>query len=233
VNAICLSRDGMLAVTASSDRTIRSWDLLALRQRALLGRHRRQALALALDDQRGRAWSGGHDGVLSAWDVKSGSAAGTIDLGAPVAGLAVSPDGLVAAGMVGAGVSVRDQDGAEVVRLVTEADAATSLTWSADGSFLLAAIGGRAIMWEIDGWDVVRTIEPAGQGVWPIALGPDGRRIALGWHGHVGLWGPDEDGDAVAADGLPKGVYGLAFSHAGDRLAMAAADGRVRLWSVS
>ena len=61
VNAILVSRDGSLAITASSDRTVRSWDLPARRQRALLGRHRTQVLGLALDEARGWAWSGGKD----------------------------------------------------------------------------------------------------------------------------------------------------------------------------
>ena len=58
---VLVSRDGSLAITASSDRTVRSWDLPARRQRALLGRHRTQVLGLALDEGRGWAWSGGQD----------------------------------------------------------------------------------------------------------------------------------------------------------------------------
>ena len=38
---------------------------------------------------------------------------------------------------------------------------------------------------------------------------------------------------AASIDGLPKGVYGLSFSHDGRLLAAAAADGRVRVWSVT
>ncbi len=66
-----------------------------------------------------------------------------------------------------------------------------------------------------------------------VALSPDGSRLALGWDNHVALWSADEtEPPAIVAD-LPKGVYGLAFSHDGALLAMAAADGRVRTWRVS
>jgi WD40 repeat protein len=37
----------------------------------------------------------------------------------------------------------------------------------------------------------------------------------------------------VVVSGLPKGVYGVSFSHSGRFLAVAAADGRVRIWSVT
>jgi WD40 repeat protein len=73
----------------------------------------------------------------------------------------------------------------------------------------------------------------SGGGMLPVALSPDGSRIALGWDNHVALECADEEQPAVTIDGLPKGVYGLSFSHDGKLLAMAAADGRVRTWSVT
>lgn len=64
------------------------------------------------------------------------------------------------------------------------------------------------------------------------ALGPDGRRIALGWDHAIGLWSADESEPPAIVDGLPKGVYGLSFSHDGRLLTAAAADGRVPVWTV-
>ncbi|CAN5842231.1 hypothetical protein BH23CHL8_BH23CHL8_26420 [soil metagenome] len=97
---------------------------------------------------------------------------------------------------------------------------------------LLASHPGGATAWATDEWEPVRSLS-AGGGRLPIALSPDGSRIALGWDNHVGLWGPDRDEPTALVNGRPKGVYGLAFSHAGDRLAVVAADGRVRVWEVS
>lgn len=57
--------------------------------------------------------------------------------------------------------------------------------------------------------------------------------MALGWDQHLGLWSADDSHAGAVIDGLPKGVYGLGFSHDGRSLVAAAADGRVRLWSVS
>jgi WD40 repeat protein len=134
---------------------------------------------------------------------------------------------------VGAGISVRTAEGGEIVRLAEDVKVTAQVTWAADGSFLLASASAGATVWSSDGWEPVRTLSMGGGGMLPVALSPDGSRIALGWDNHVALWSADEERPAVTIDGLPKGVYGLAFSHDGRRLAMAAADGRVRTWVVT
>jgi WD40 repeat protein len=109
----------------------------------------------------------------------------------------------------------------------------TAVTWAADGSFLLASAPGGATAYASDGWEIVRTIQSGGGGMLPVALSSDGSRLALGWDHHLALWSADEAQSPVVVAGLPKGVYGLDFSPDGGRLAMAAADGRVRTFAVS
>lgn len=153
--------------------------------------------------------------------------------GAVITSLAIRPDdGSLAVATLGGGLVIRSPEGQARRRLAEEHEVVTAVAWSADGAFLLASHPGGATVWATDTWEVVRSLE-GGAGMLPIAIGPDGSRVALGWDGHVALWGPDRDEPAALIEGLPKGVYGLAFSHAGDRLAMAAADGQVRLWAVS
>lgn len=234
VTAVRISPDGALAVTAASDKTVRVWDLATRRQRAVLGKHRKQVLALDLDAPRDRVWSGGHDGRLNAWSPASAELVKTIDLGGSVTSVAVrSQDGVVAATTVGSGLAILEPDGNEITRVGQGARVIGSATWAADGSFLLASSGGAATVWAAEGWEPVRQLTTGAGSIWPVALSPDGSRIALGWDHHVGLWSADESEPAAVIDGLPKGVYGLSFSHDGRLLAMAAADGRVRVWSVT
>ncbi|MGZ8475211.1 MAG: WD40 repeat domain-containing protein, partial [Candidatus Limnocylindria bacterium] len=54
VSAVRVSPDGATAITAASDKTVRVWDLPTRRQRAVLGTHRKQVLALDLDAPRDR-----------------------------------------------------------------------------------------------------------------------------------------------------------------------------------
>jgi WD40 repeat protein len=46
------------------------------------------------------------------------------------------------------------------------------------------------------------------------------------------VWRADADDAAVTLDGLPKGVYGVAFSPDASLLAQCGADGVVRIWAV-
>jgi len=234
VSAVRVSPDGATAITAASDKTVRVWDLEARRERFVLGRHRKQVLALDLDAPRDRVWSGGHDGRLNAWSLATQQLDATMDLGGSVTSVAVRPvDGVVAAATVGSGIAIISAAGAEIARLAEEMRVIGSVTWAADGSFLLASTPGGATVWASEGWEPVRSLGSGGGSMLPTALTQDGSRIALGWDHHVGLWSADESQPEVIVEGLPKGVYGLSFSRDGRSLAAAAADGRVRVWSVT
>ena len=234
VSVVRVSPDGTTVVTAASDRTIRVWDLSTRQQRSVLGRHRKQVLGLDLDASRDRVWSGGHDGRLNAWNLATGELEASLDLGASVTAVAVRPaDGVVAAGTVGSGIAILGADGAELARVAEGAAPVGSVAWAADGTFLIASTPSGATVWASDGWEAVRSLGGGSGSMLPIALTGDGTRIALGWDHHVGVWSADESQPDVTVDDLPKGVYGLAFSHDGRSLAAAAADGRVRVWSVT
>jgi WD40 repeat protein len=234
ISVVRISPDGATAITASSDRTVRIWDLSARRQRAVLGPHRKQVLALDLDAARDLVWSGGHDGRLNRWSLATGKLESQLELGGSVSSVAVRPiDGVVAAATVGAGIAIVSAGGERITRLVDGNEVVASVTWAADGTFLLGSSPGGASIWATDEWEPVRSLESGPGSMLPVALSPDGSRIALGWDHHVGLWSADESQEAAVLPGLPKGVYGLAFSHDGRALAGAAADGRVRVWSVT
>lgn len=234
VNVVRISADGATALTAASDKTVRVWDLPARSERLVLGKHRKQVLALDLDAARAQAWSGGHDGRLQRWDLQAGAAAESFDLGGSVTSVAVRrSDGVLAATTVGAGISVRSPNGVEVARLAEDSRVVTAAAWAHDGSFLFASMTDSATVFQSGTWESIRSLRSGGGGMLPVALGPDGSRLALGWDNHVALWSADESQPEATVDGLPKGVYGLSFSPDGTLLAMAAADGRVRTWKVT
>jgi WD40 repeat protein len=233
ISVVRISPDGTTAVTASSDKTVRVWNLPARGERAVLGRHRKQVLALDLDAARDRVWSGGHDGRLNAWSLATGVLEAQLDLGGSVSSVAVrSSDGAVAVATVGSGITILSADGHEIARLA-ENTRVVGLAWASDGTFLIGSSPGSATVWAADAWEAVRSLGSGPGSMLPVALSSDGSRIALGWDHHVSLWSADESQPGVTIDGLPKGVYGLAFSHNGRYLAAAAADGRVRVWSVT
>ena len=233
VNAIEATTDGNRAVTASSDKTVRLWDLPARTQIAELSGHRRQVTALGIDEPNGRVWSGGHDGRIRRWDVATGEPMDTIDLGSSVTGIAVEPGGSRVAAATGAsGVAIVDGASGEIAMTLDPETLSYGVRWAADGSFVMAGSADAAKVWATDEWEHVRTLRPGGPGVLPMAVSPDGSNLAIGWDHHVGVWSASSDESEVVVAGLPKGVYGLSFSRSGSMLAIAAADGRVRCYSV-
>jgi WD40 repeat protein len=178
------------------------------------------------------AWSVGHEGKLQRLTLDDGAVVAAVDLGSSVISVTVrASDGLVAASTRAGGVVLLDADGGIVGRIGDDR-VIPAVAWAADGSFLIGSEQGGATIWTADEWEPVRSLATGPGSMLPVALSPDGSRVATGWDQHLRVWSADETEAPVTVEGLPKGVYGLAFSHDGRSLALAAADGRVRLYSV-
>lgn len=73
VNAVSVSADGHRAISASSDGTIRVWDLQNTRCVHVLKEHTASVTTVDLNINGSRALSGGEDQTLRFWDIDNGS----------------------------------------------------------------------------------------------------------------------------------------------------------------
>ena len=232
VNGFAFTPDGDRAVTVSSDATVRVWDLASRRERTTIRGHARGAVAVDVAAD-GAIVTGGYDGTVRRWSTE-GDELARVKTGARAVALAAHPfDASVVVSPAEAQVHVLDASGA-TVRTLAAHDVVSSVRWSADGASLVAGTCRGVEVWTADTWERVRTIPLAEDGatVVPVAPSPDGALLAVGWAHHVGLWRADADEPAVTVDGLPKGVYGVAFSPDASTLAACGADGVVRVWAV-
>ncbi|HSL12533.1 MAG TPA: WD40 repeat domain-containing protein [Actinomycetota bacterium] len=233
VNGFAFVRDGTRVVTVSSDRTVRVWDLAARSELVSFRAHGRGAVAVDVAAD-GSIVTGGYDGTVRRW-ATDGTELGRTKLGARAVAVAAHPtEAWVAASSAEASVHLLD-DAGRTVRTLDAPEVVSSLRWSADGASLVVGTCGGVRIWATGTWEPVRTIAlDADAAVVPVAASPDGTLLAAGWPRHVGVWRADAEDDvpAVTVDGLPKGVYGLAFSPDGSRLAQCGADGVVRIWSI-
>jgi WD40 repeat protein len=78
VLAVALSSDGRRAVSGSSDKTLRVWDLESGQTLRTLQGHTSGVLAVALTSDGRRAVSGSYDNALRVWDLESGQALHTL-----------------------------------------------------------------------------------------------------------------------------------------------------------
>lgn len=234
VNGVAIDPSGRLAVSVSSDKTVRVWDITAQSLLRVLGRHSKTVAAVDVSADAALAVSVGHDKRLRMWRIEDGSDFGTILLRDRPGAVALHPhQPWVAVGAVGPRLGVYALDGEPVVDLPAPGEASTAVRWSHDGEILVASgVEGRLSIWATRDWAPVREVSLPGGGWVPVAVGAGGRLIAAGWDHHVGVWEASRAEPVVVLDGLPKGVYSLDFSHDGSFLVVAAADGRARVWSI-
>jgi WD40 repeat protein len=167
-----------------------------------------------------------------------------LELEGRVSAVAFSPDGkwFAAAGSgPGAGTSVWNNTGQLVARIPTR-DGTRVLSISHDGRLIAGDLSGRVRVWALPSGEQEEAI-PAfpTANISTVAFHPDGRRIAVGaipWEGNADSVKMNlklvARGGAAPRDllGHEGGIWSLAFSPDGSRLASTARDGTVRVWNV-
>jgi WD40 repeat protein len=197
--------------------------------------------SIAVNQATQRVASGGKDGVIQVWDLRSGRSVGPAMTSgpAPVNAVAFSPDGRsVLAGDADGAVRLWDLATAQQIRetSVRHGAAVTSVASNADGrKWASADTDGTVQMWDAGSLQPVRLpVRTAHYQVWSVAFSPDGRRLATGSEdGTVELW----DVATGAEIGMPMSsgtvpVWSVAFSPDGHHLA-AAGWGDTALWEVA
>ena len=229
VNTLSFSADGGVLASGSSDGTVRVWSFPGGRELDLLEGQVAAAVSaaggLATISTKVRA-------VL--WDSNYDELATLPLLDRRLFSLAFSPDGavLLAAG-AGAVHRVDVKGRAKAGEYAGHQTAVAGMALSADGS-LLATTGaeGTLRVRSFAGGTERFAVRPGRPGSLQVALAPGGSVVAVSIEFAVQLRST-ADGALLETLEVPsKGVHGLAFSPDGRFLAVAGADGKVRVWAV-
>ncbi len=133
------------------------------------------------------------------------------------------------------------EQGLEVRTIPGPRDDLTFLQFSPDSKRLLGtSISETLTLWDVPTGREIRTIKLNGMYIWSARWSPDGKRLAVGGHqsrfltGDVRILDVDSGREVFAPlVGHNFGVFAVAFSHDGERLATGSADKTVKIWDLT
>jgi WD40 repeat protein len=232
VDAVALSGDGRVAVTAGKDGQAILWDAATGRKLRAVEADRMGVADAVLSADGKRLLTAGA-GTALLWDSETGKTMRRFGRpGEFLSAVLFTPDdsGVLTVGGDGAARLWEAATGRLEREFTIEAARVTGAALSRDGSRLALAAGGDEIwLFDVRGGALLKTLAPGGAAS-RVAFSPDGRRLAAG--GDSGVWVWD------LPDGGPRGAFkaeasrGLAFTRDGNQLLTCGGGNTARLWSI-
>jgi WD40 repeat protein len=236
---LALSADGRYFLTGHEhDRVVRLGDVKSWRAIRNFEGHTAGVWSVALSADGARAASGGMDGTVRLWDVKTGKGLHTFRGAGRARCVALAPDGRrVVSGHYGPGsdnlLRLWDADtGQEVRRFAGHGSDVTAVAFLPQGRSLLSASrDGTLRLWDVKTGEELKRMAHKGGG-FDVAVTSDGRRALSAGFGDrtVRLWDLTDGGELVAFTGHPGAVLGVAFSPDGRRALSSDSQCTICLW---
>jgi WD40 repeat protein len=236
VCAVAVTPDGRRAVSASSDQTLRLWDLESGQTLRTLEGHADRVYAVAVTPDGRRAVSASGDRTLRLWDLETGKTLRTLEGHTDqVCTVALTPDGrLAVSGSVDQTLRLWDLETGQTIRtLEGHTDSVYAVAVTPDGR-AVSASGGRTLwLWDLKSGQTLRTLKGHTEWVDAVAVTPDGRRAVSGSEDKtLRLWDLESGQTLRTLEGHTSIVRAVAVTPDGRHAVSASGDRTLRLWDL-
>ena len=237
-------RDEGSIVTASADRTLKSWSFEGTWSlHRTLGPHAFRVLALDFNADGTMLAAGcgepSRSGQIKLWEVGKGMLVHTWDTlhSDTVFALRFSPDGQsLASGAADRFLKVARVPGGRELRVFEgHSGHVLAVDWSDDGTKLVSGGADNVVkVWDFVAGEQLRTLQAAGKQVTSLRRLAGGPRV-LGTSGDrvVRLWNTDNGGVERSFNGATDFLFCIAVSKNGSILAAGGADGTLLIWNAA
>lgn len=235
---LAVAPDGHSIMSASTDRTIKLWDVDGKRLIRTLGVHKDMARTALFLPDGARALTAGDDGEIVLRQLSDGAVLHVFSSGqnGGVNKLAISPDGKRAVSGHDSGrVIVWDIEKGSVLHVTPGHDWSISgVAVSPDGTRAVSgSIEGTLKLWDIGTGKQLRSWHGHERGPYGVVFMADGRHLITGSGDYtIKLWDLDTGREVRRLEGHSGTVYALALSADGKRLLSGSLDGTARLWDM-
>ena len=237
VNAVAVTPNGRRAVSASTDNTVKVWDLASGRELRTLTGHSGPVYAVAVTPDGQLAVSASGDYTLKVWDLVSGREERTLTgHSAGVYGVSVTPNGqrVVSASWDNT-LKVWDlASGRGLCTLIGHVAGVTAVAATPDGQRAVSASIDRTLkVWELVSGRNLFTLTGHSSYVAGAAVTPDGRCAVSASHDNTLKVWDLASGQGLRTLGHANWVNAVALTPDGQRAVSASGDKTLKVWELA